>query len=196
MKSSDEKLIQTKGSFWVLFIIGFAVLPFLYGEGIFSIGDINMLGRYMSFAILALGLGLLWGYVGILSLCQFTFFCLGAYAMGMHLAHHGGPEGIIDANGWKIPACLFVVYPYDVGESSGDALVPGFWKPFWNLPLTLILGILIPGITAFLLGYFVFRSRVRGVYFAILTQAIAGCRVVSFLPKRCYALRNQRIDPF
>jgi hypothetical protein len=59
MKSSDEKLIQNKGSFWVLFIIGFAVLPFLYGEGIFSIGDINMLGRYMSFAILALGLGLL-----------------------------------------------------------------------------------------------------------------------------------------
>ena len=93
--------------------------------------------------------------------------------MGMHLAHHGGPEGIIDANGWKIPACLFVVYPYDVGESSGDALVPGFWKPFWNLPLTLILGVLIPGLTAFLLGYFVFRSRVRGVYFAILTQAIA-----------------------
>ena len=173
MKSSNEKLIENKGSFGALLVIGFVVLPFLYGEGIFSIGDINMLGRYMSFAILALGLGLLWGYVGILSLCQFTFFCLGAYAMGMHLAHHGGPEGIIDANGWKIPACLFVVYPYDVGESSGDALVPGFWKPFWNLPLTLILGVLIPGITAFLLGYFVFRSRVRGVYFAILTQAIA-----------------------
>ena len=173
MKSSNEKLIENKGSFGALLVIGFVVLPFLYGEGIFSIGDINMLGRYMSFAILALGLGLLWGYVGILSLCQFTFFCLGAYAMGMHLAHHGGPEGIIDANGWKIPACLFVVYPYDVGESSGDALVPGFWKPFWNLPLTLILGVLIPGLTAFLLGYFVFRSRVRGVYFAILTQAIA-----------------------
>ena len=173
MKSSNEKLIENKGSFGALLIIGFAVLPFLYSEGIFSIGDINMLGRYMSFAILALGLGLLWGYVGILSLCQFTFFCLGAYAMGMHLAHHGGPEGIIDANGWKIPACLFVVYPYDVGESSGDALVPGFWKPFWNLPLTVILGILIPVVTSFLLGYFVFRSRVRGVYFAILTQAIA-----------------------
>ena len=173
MKSSNEKLIENKGSFGALLIIGFVVLPFLYSEGIFSIGDINMLGRYMSFAILALGLGLLWGYVGILSLCQFTFFCLGAYAMGMHLAHHGGPEGIIDANGWKIPACLFVVYPYDVGESSGDALVPGFWKPFWNLPLTVILGILIPVVTSFLLGYFVFRSRVRGVYFAILTQAIA-----------------------
>ena len=93
--------------------------------------------------------------------------------MGMHLAHHGGPEGIIDNNGWKIPACLFVVYPYDIGESSGDALVPGFWKPFWNLPLTVFLGLLIPGVASLVLGYFVFRSRVRGVYFAILTQAIA-----------------------
>ena len=63
MKNSDEKLIENKGYFGALLLIGFAVLPFLYGEGIFSIGDINMLGRYMSFAILALGLGLLWGYV-------------------------------------------------------------------------------------------------------------------------------------
>tara|TARA_B100002019_G_scaffold140778_1_gene121277 strand:- start:6078 stop:7373 length:1296 start_codon:yes stop_codon:yes gene_type:complete len=173
MNSSKVKLIESKGSFSLLLIISFLVLPLLYSEGFLSIGDINMLGRYMTFAILALGLGLLWGYVGILSLCQFTFFCLGAYAMGMYLAHHGGPEGIIDANGWKIPSCLFVVYPYGIGESSGDALVPAFWKPFWNLPLTLVLGVLIPSGTAFLLGYFVFRSRVRGVYFAILTQAIA-----------------------
>jgi ABC-type branched-subunit amino acid transport system permease subunit len=103
--------------------------------------------------------------------------------MGMHLAHHGGPEGIIDANGWKLPACLFVVYPYDVGESSGDALVPFFWKPFWNLPLTILLGLLIPAVCSFVLGYFVFRSRVRGVYFAILSQAIAGGGMVGFLPK-------------
>jgi urea transport system permease protein len=168
-----NKLIESKKAFAFLCVLGFVVVPALYYFGILSIGDINMLGRFMTFAILAVGLDLLWGYVGILSLCQFTFFCIGAYAMGMHLAHHGGPEGIVDANGWKIPACLFVVYPYDVGESSGDALVPGFWKPFWNLPLTIILGLLIPAAASFILGYFVFRSRVRGVYFAILTQAIA-----------------------
>ena len=173
MNASQEKLIQSKRSFLILALVAFFVLPALYSAGILSIGDLNMIGRYMSFAILALGLDLLWGYVGILSLCQFTFFCLGAYAMGMHLAHHGGPEGIIDAEGWKIPACLFIVYPYDIGESSGDALVPGFWKPFWNLPLTVLLGLLIPAVVSFILGYFVFRSRVRGVYFAILTQAIA-----------------------
>ena len=169
----ETKLIQSRKIFLSLCILGFVIVPALYLGGILSIGDINMLGRFMTFAIVALGLDLLWGYVGILSLCQFTFFCLGAYAMGIHLAHHGGPEGIIDAEGWKIPACLFVVYPYEVGESSGDALVPGFWKPFWNLPFTIILGLVIPAVASFILGYFVFRSRVRGVYFAILTQAIA-----------------------
>ena len=168
-----DRLIESKRTFVLLLILGFFGFPLLYQTGLLSIGDINMLGRYMTFAILALGLGLLWGYVGILSLCQFTFFCLGAYVMGMHLAHHGGPEGIIDANGWKLPACLFVVYPYDVGESSGDALVPMFWKPFWNFPLTIIIGLLLPAVVSIILGYFVFRSRVRGVYFAILTQAIA-----------------------
>ena len=169
----EEKIIKSKRIFSFLCILGLVVVPAMYYLGVLSIGDINMLGRFITFAIVALGLDLLWGYVGILSLCQFTFFCLGAYAMGIHLAHHGGPEGIIDSNGWKIPACLFVVYPYEVGESSGDALVPGFWKPFWNLPITIFLGLLIPGLVSLILGYFVFKSKVRGVYFAILTQAIA-----------------------
>ena len=88
MKSSNEKLVENKGSFWVLFIIGFAVLPFLYGEGIFSIGDINMLGRYMSFAILSTWSWLIMGVCrDIESLPVYFLFCLGAYAMGMHLAH-------------------------------------------------------------------------------------------------------------
>ncbi len=173
MNLPKSRFYDSQRSLLLMAFLGFVVLPIAYGLDILTIGQINMLGRYMTFAILALGLDLLWGYVGILSLCQFTFFCLGAYAMGIHLAHHGGPEGIVDANGWKIPACLFVVYPYEVGESSGDALVPWFWKPFWNLPITIVLGLVIPAVTSFLLGYFVFRSRVRGVYFAILSQAIA-----------------------
>jgi urea transport system permease protein len=105
-------------------------------------------------------------------LCQSFFFALGGYAIGMYLAHHGGPEGIVDATGWKLPACLYVVYPYGVGEAPGDALVPGFWKPFYSLPMAVVLGLVIPGIVAFGIGYFVFKSRVRGVFFAILTQAI------------------------
>ena len=113
---------------WGLFFIGLVVIPALYYMGLITLGTVNMLGRYMAFAIMAVGLDLIWGYTGILSLCQAFFFALGGYAMGMYLAHHGGPEGIIDANNWKIPACLYVVYPYKVGEVPGDALVPWFWK--------------------------------------------------------------------
>jgi urea transport system permease protein len=173
-----DKLAQSKrissrlSALNVLAFIGVVVVPSGYFAGVISIETVNMLGRYMAFAIMALGLDLIWGYTGILSLCQAFFFSLGGYAMGMYLAHHGGPEGIIDATGWKLPACLYVVYPYKVGEAPGDALVPWFWKPFYTLPATVLLALLIPGGAALLIGYFGFRSRVRGVYFAILTQAI------------------------
>ncbi len=159
-------------AFRVLVFAGLVVIPLLYYTERISIETVNMLGRYMAFAIVAVGLDLVWGYTGILSLCQAFFFSLGGYAMGMYLAHHGGPEGIIDAAGWKIPACLYVVYPYKVGEAPADALVPWFWKPFYSLPVTVVLGLLIPGVVALVIGYFGFKSRVRGVYFAILTQAI------------------------
>lgn len=148
------------------------VIPILYILNVVTIETVNMWSRYMCYAIMAIGLDLLWGYTGILSLCQALFFSFGGYAMGMYLAHHGGPEGIVDANGWKFPACLYVVYPYKVGEAAADALVPWFWKPFYTMPITIILGLLIPGLVAYLIGFVGFRSRVRGVYFAILTQAI------------------------
>jgi urea transport system permease protein len=156
----------------ILLLFGFFIMPFLYASGAASIETINMFGRYMCYAIMAIGLDLLWGYTGILSLCQALFFSLGGYAMGMYLAHHGGPEGIVDASGWKLPACLFVVYPYKVGEAPADALVPWFWKPFYSMSLTMLLGLIVPGVAAYLIGFVGFRSRVRGVYFAILTQAI------------------------
>lgn len=155
-----------------LLTTGFIIVPGLYQTGTIGIETVNMLGRYLCFALLALSLDLIWGYGGMLCLCQSFFFSLGGYAMGMFLSHHGGPEGILDANGWKLPASLFIVYPYEVGQAPEEALVPWFWKPFWSLPLTLLLGMLIPGLVAALIGFFVFRSRVRGVFFAILTQAV------------------------
>lgn len=159
--------------FATLVLIGLIGIPALYMTGSISIETVNQLGRYLCFAIAALSLDLIWGYGGMLCLCQFLFFSLGGYAMGMYCAHHGGPEGIIDAVNWgKIPACLFVVYPGGVGESQEQWTVPFFWKPFWNIWMTIILGVIIPGIVAALIGFFVFRSRVRGVFFAVLTQAI------------------------
>lgn len=166
------QVLANRYSVTILIVIGIVVVPILNVFGLIPIETVNMLGRYMCFAIVAIGLDLLWGYTGILSLCQAFFFSLGGYAMGMYLAHHGGPEGIIDKTGMKIPACLYVVYPYKVGEAPEDALVPGFWKPFYDLHWAILLGMLIPGAVAALIGYVGFRSRVKGVYFAILTQAI------------------------
>ncbi|MEO1997162.1 MAG: urea ABC transporter ATP-binding protein UrtD [Planctomycetaceae bacterium] len=158
---------------WTLVVAGLVGVPLLYWGGSISIETVNQLGRYLCFAIVALSLDLIWGYGGMLCLCQFLFFSLGGYAMGMYCAHHGGPEGIIDAVNWgKIPACLFVVYPGQVGESQEQWTVPFFWRPFWNIWVTILLGMIIPGVVAGVIGFFVFRSRVRGVFFAVLTQAI------------------------
>jgi len=165
----------------ILIVIYGLLVPVLYKFGLYGIDDVNMWGRYMCFAMIAVGLDLVWGYTGMLSLCQALFFSLGGYAMGMYLAHHGGPEGAVDAAGWKIPGCLFVVYPGKVGETQADWLVPWFWKPFWWLSWTVLLGILIPSLVAFLVGFFVFRSRVRGVFFAILTQALTVMAMSVFM---------------
>ena len=88
----------------------------------------------------------------------------------MYLAHHGGPEGIIDKTGWKLPACLFVVYPYKVGEAPGDAMVPWFGNRFGLYRPLYFWGYLYQvwwpssSAVAFVAGF--------SVYFAILTQAI------------------------
>ena len=168
---SSLRLFCRDYGIWMALLLGIA-LPILYASGVLSIDKVNMIGRYLALALVAISLDLVWGYTGMLCLCQSFFFALGGYAMGMYLAHHGGPEGIVDELGWKIPACLYVVYPYRVGEVPGDALTPWFWKPFYSLPGTIALGLLIPGLVALVIGFFVFRSRVRGVFFAVLTQAV------------------------
>jgi len=118
--------IATTASVLAMGLVG---VPGLYLSGVIGIETVNMLGRYLCFALLALSLDLIWGYGGMLCLCQSFFFSLGGYAMGMFLSHHGGPEGIMDANGWKLPAGLSIVYPLEVGQAPEEALVPWFWKP-------------------------------------------------------------------
>src|SRR5687767_5641984 len=124
------------------------VVPLLYFAGVIDITAVNQLGRFLCFAIVAIGIDLVWGYTGMLSLCQAMFFCFGGYAIGMHLALHGP----LDGDG--IPRALFVV----TSEVEGFQL-PDFWKPFRPLGAALFLGMFIPGIVAFVFGYFAFRSR-------------------------------------
>jgi urea transport system permease protein len=122
---------------------------------------LNLFGKYLAFAILALGLDLIWGYTGILSLGQGVFFGLGAYCMGMHLMLSIGTESVY---GSELPD--FMVWN-QVKE------LPLFWKPFYSFPVALLGAILVPTLFALVFGYLAFRSRIKGVYFAIITQALA-----------------------
>lgn len=115
---------------------------------------LNLLGRFLSLAIVALGIDLIWGFTGLLSLGHGIFFALGGYALAMYLQLQL-PEG-------QLPE-FFSLY--------GVSELPWFWQPFYNFPFTIIAIVVIPGIVAALLGYLVFRNRIRGVYFSILTQA-------------------------
>ena len=123
---------------------------------------LNLFGKYLSLAVFALGLGLLWGFTGILSLGQAVFFGLGAYCMGMHLTLQIGAEQ--SKYGEAVPD--FMVWN-QVTE------LPLFWKPFSSFGLTLMAVALVPVLFAIIFGFLTFRSRIRGVYVAILTQALA-----------------------
>ncbi|MGH8055834.1 MAG: ABC transporter permease subunit, partial [Candidatus Entotheonellia bacterium] len=123
--------------------------------------SLNLLGKCLTYAILALGIDLIWGYTGILSLGHGLFFGLGAYCMGMHLMLAIGGEGVYQS---ALPD--FMVWN-QVKE------LPLFWHPFRSFWFTLVAIVLVPGLFAGLFGVLTFRSRIRGVYFSIITQALA-----------------------
>ena len=117
---------------------------------------IGAVGKYLSFAFVAVGIVLAWGYCGILSLGQGIFFGVGGYAMAMFLK--------IEASAPELPD--FMVW------SSVDKL-PDWWRPFQSLPFTIAAILLLPVILAFPFSYAIFRKRVSGVYFAIVTISLA-----------------------
>jgi len=122
---------------------------------------LNLFGKFLTYAILALGLDLLWGYAGVLSLGHGVFFGLGAYAMGMHLMLEIGSKSVYQS-----------VLPDFMVWNQVTAL-PLFWKPFQSTAFTLAAVVLVPGLFGLAFGYLAFRSRIRGVYFSIITQALA-----------------------
>ncbi len=115
----------------------------------------NQLGRFLALAIAALGIDLIWGYTGLLSLGHGIFFALGGYALAMHLQ-----LAPLDAS--RFPEFMYLY---------GVEKLPWFWKPFDSFGFAAIAVILIPALAGAILGYLVFRNRIRGVYFSILTQA-------------------------
>lgn len=145
------------------------LIPVLNWTGVVSDLNLNLLGRYLCFALVAIGIDLIWGYTGILSLCQALFFALGGYCIGMHMLLKTGAQGVY---GSALPD--FMVW-------TGVTELPWFWKPFYSFPLTVFFGLAVPALAAFLFGYFAFRSRIKGVYFSIISQALALATWLIFL---------------
>jgi len=140
----------------------FSVVPFLPEY------YVSLLGKILCYAICALAMDLIWGYAGILSLGHGLFFALGGYAMGMYLMRQIGRDG---------------QYRLDMP----DFMVFLNWKEFpWHWALSdsfvgqMLLVVLVPGLLAFVFGYFAFRSRIKGVYFSIITQALTFAAMLLF----------------
>ena len=138
----------------VLLVGAIALILIFVMPAILSSFRLNLLGRFLTLAIVALGIDLIWGYTGLLSLGHGIFFGLGGYAIGMHLKLQVPQNELPDFMGL-----------YGVTE------LPPFWQPFYSFPFAIAAVVIIPSILAALLGYLVFRNRIRGVYFSILTQA-------------------------
>ena len=142
------------------------VFPLLNAHGVVSNFTINLWGKYLCFALLAISVDLLWGYTGLLSLGQALFFSLGGYMLGMHLMLMIGELGVY-AQAGKNPEGLpdFMVF-------LGHTFLPAFWQPFSSFGFAMLMVLLLPGALAWLFGFLAFRSRIKGVYFSILTQAL------------------------
>lgn len=136
--------------------IAYGIVSILLCAAPFMLSDfrLTLLSKYLALAILALGIDLIWGYTGILSLGQGVYFGLGAYSMAMYLK--------LTASGSRLP---------DFMTWSGITQLPWFWKPYHSLVFALLSGILLPMLAAAVIGFFTFRSRIKGTFFSILSQA-------------------------
>tara|TARA_A100001037_G_scaffold272485_1_gene268677 strand:- start:1787 stop:2911 length:1125 start_codon:yes stop_codon:yes gene_type:complete len=166
--------LSTKVFLWILLLLALLVPAlniYVPAGNFFHLTDyhISLIGKYLTYGLLALSLDLIWGYCGILSLGHGAFFALGGYCIGMHLMREIGPRGVY-----------------------GDPILPDFmvflnwsdlplaWYGFDIFSYALIMVIFVPGLLAFIFGWFAFKSRVTGVYFSIITQAMTYALMLTF----------------
>jgi len=161
-------------AFVVALLVVCALAPllnlFVPAGSAFHLSDymLGLIGKIMCYAICALAMDLIWGYTGILSLGHGLFFALGGYVMGMYLMRQIGTDG-----NYKSELPDFMVF-LDWKE------LPWHWALSDSFIATLILIVLVPGLVAFVFGYFAFRSRIKGVYFSIITQALTFAALLLF----------------
>lgn len=149
--------------------IGLALLLLVVFPLVLDAFRLNLVGKYLCFALVGVGIVIIWGYAGILSLGQGIFFGLGGYLMAMFLK--------LEASGTELPD--FMVW------SSTEAL-PWWWQPYHSLTVTLVSIVVMPSVLAFVLAFAVFRRRVSGVYFAIITLALALTLTVLLVGQQGY----------
>lgn len=170
------KLHSLKGWLFTFSLLGIAIilLPLLNifapENSFLHIPDymFSLFGKYLCYALVALAIDLIWGYTGVLSLGHGVFFSLGGYAMGMYLMRSIGKEGV-----YKSELPDFMVF-LDWKE------LPWYWWGFDSFIFTFFVILIMPGLFAFIFGYFAFKSRIKGVYFAIITQAMTYALMLLF----------------
>ncbi|KQT52740.1 urea ABC transporter permease subunit UrtC [Methylobacterium sp. Leaf456] len=139
---------------------------------------LNLVGKYLTYAFVALGLVICWGYAGILSLGQGVFFGLGGYCMAMYLKLEAS-----SVENTKIQSTPGIP---DFMDWNQITAIPWFWQPFHSLPLTLLLVVAVPVAFAFIISVAMFKRRVGGTYFAIITQAIAAILTILIVGQQGY----------
>ncbi|MBC2604077.1 urea ABC transporter permease subunit UrtC [Puniceicoccus vermicola] len=158
----------------IVTLIVVVAMPMLNAFGsessFFFVSDyqLNLWGKYLCYAGLAVSLNLLWGYTGLLCLGQGLFFALGGYALGMHLMLKIGEQGA-----YKSELPDFMVF-------LGYKELPAHWVPFDSFGFAVFAVLLVPGIVAGIFGFLAFRARIKGVYFAIITQALTYAACLMF----------------
>ena len=155
----------------LLFIVVVPVLNLVVPEGhVFHVSDytVSLAGKILCYAICALAMDLIWGYTGILSLGHGLFFALGGYGMGMYLMRQIGREGQ-----YKSDLPDFMVF-------LNWKELPWHWAWSDNFVAQMLLVVLVPGLLALVFGWFAFRSRIKGVYFSIITQAMTFAAMLLF----------------
>ena len=147
---------------------------------------VSLIGKYLCYAILAVAVDLIWGFCGILSLGHAAFFALGGYAMGMYLMRQIGTRGVY---GHPVLPDFMVFLNWDE--------LPWFWYGFDQFWIASLMVVLVPASLAGVFGWLAFRSRVTGVYFSIMTQALSYALLLAFFRKqRIYGFQGPaRVRP-
>ena len=164
LNTIDGLSTKGKNSAFALVVLVIALLPLFL-----SPFRVSLVGKYITYAIVAMALDLIWGYTGILSLGHGVFFGLGGYAFGMYLK--------LVASGGNLP---------DFMSWSGRTTLPWFWEIYKSAPAAIIMVLFVPTALAFILGFLTFTNRIKGVYFSILSQALALVFVTLFVGLQQY----------